>query len=111
MYNTELLTHIGIRIPYVITAGHNDEGDFDYAIVECFKGRSLGDYMRNGQDISFVTDKIIAVMDRMAAEKRTFYGPPMGNTPNNISATQLVYEFTSEELKIASKSDDEVSDL
>jgi len=44
MHNTKLLADLGIRVPYVLAAGHHDDGDFDYAIVECFKGQSLGDY-------------------------------------------------------------------
>lgn len=51
MYNTKLLTGIGIRVPHLFTAGHQDDGDFDYAVVECFKGQSLHDYIRNCIDM------------------------------------------------------------
>ncbi len=62
MHNTKLLTDIGIRVPYVLCAEHHDDGDFDYAVVECFKGQSLHDYIRNGGNIGYVADKIIAVI-------------------------------------------------
>ncbi|NLO82293.1 MAG: hypothetical protein GX094_04430 [Clostridiales bacterium] len=111
VHNTQLLTDMGVRVPYILTAGHHDDGDFDYAIDECFKGQSLHDYMRNGGNVGDIADKIMAVMDRMASKKRIFYGPPMENKPNDISEVQLVFNFTAEELNIASKLDNEVSVL
>jgi len=111
MHNTKLLTDLGIRVPYILVAGHHDEGDFDYAMVECFKGQSLDKYMRNGGNVAAVADKIITVMDRMAAEKRPFYGAPLDNEPNDIPAAQLVFDFTAEELNIASRLDNEVADI
>lgn len=109
IHNTKMLTDMGIRVPYILTAGHHDDGDFDYAIVECFKGISINDYIKNDGNIGAVADKITAVMDKLAVKKRTFYGPPLENKPNNISTVQLVFDFTLEELNIASKLDDEVS--
>jgi len=111
IHNTRLLSDLGIRVPRIVTAGHNDDGDFDYAIVECFIGQSLHEYMNNGGKISDVAGKIIEVTDRMAAKKRSFYGPPMINEPFSISATQLAFNFYSEELNIASKFDNEISSM
>lgn len=111
VHNSKLLSDLGIRVPYILTAGRHDEGGFDYAIVECFKGQSMADYMGSGGNMAAAADKITAVMDRMAAEKRAFYGPPKESEPNDISAVQLVFNFTAEELNIASKLDNEVSAL
>lgn len=59
MYNTELLCNIGVRVPKIITYGHYRDSDFNFAIVECFKGISLDEYMQSGGDISiFDFDKI-----------------------------------------------------
>ncbi|HEY8422819.1 MAG TPA: aminoglycoside phosphotransferase family protein [Thermoclostridium sp.] len=109
IHNTELLTGLGVRVPGVITAGHNDDGGFDYAIVEFLKGQSLQEYMNNGGKIKDVAGRIIEIIDRMAAEKRPFYGSPMVNEPYNLSATGLVFNFYAEELNIASKLDNEIS--
>lgn len=111
VYNTKLLTDIGVRVPYIISAGHYDDGDFDYAIVECFKGQSLDDYMKNGGNVEAVAVLISAVMNRMAVKKRNYYGSPIETKRNNISAAQLVFNFYAEELNIASKIDNEVADL
>lgn len=85
VHNTKLLTDIGIRVPYIITYGHHDDGDFDYAVVEYFEGQDLYEYMNNGGNIGNIADRITAVMDKMALNKRSFYGPPIEKEPNNIS--------------------------
>lgn len=106
--NTKLLTDIGIRVPQIIKAGHYDEGNFDYAIVEHFSGQSLKDFMQNNGDIADIANNFIDVMNRLSCVKRDFYGSPCINTPNDISAIELVYRFEEEELNIASNIDDEI---
>lgn len=111
IHNTKLLNDIKVRVPYIVSARHYDEGGFDYAIVECFKGHSLDEYIRNGGDARAISDKIAEIMNRMAVKKRDFYGSPVETTPNNISAAQLAFNFYTEELDIASKIDNEVKAL
>jgi hypothetical protein len=67
--------------------------------------------MRSGGNVGSIAHKIIAVMEKMAGKKRAFYGPPMKNKACSISPMELVFNFTEEELDIASKLDNEVSDL
>jgi len=109
LHNIKLLSDIGVRVPHIISAGHYDDGDFDYAIVECFKGQSLDDYMRNDGDVGALADRITAVMNKMAVKKRDYYGSPIETKPNNISAAQLIFNFYAEELNIASKFDNKVN--
>jgi len=67
--------------------------------------------MRNRGNITAVSDKITDVMNRMAAKKRAYYGPPIINEPNGISAVELVFDFTAEELNIASELDNELAGI
>jgi hypothetical protein len=109
--NTKLLTDIGVRVPKILCANHFDDGDFDYAIVECFDGISLMQYMQNGCDVKDIADKITVVMNKLSEQKRVFYGPPLKTTPNDIPSVQLVYNFEAEELNIAAKLDNEVMEM
>ena len=111
IHNIKLLNDIKVRVPYIVSAGHYDEGGFDYAIVECFKGHSLDEYIKNGGDVRSIADKIAEATNKMAAKKRDFYGSPVESEPNNISAAQLVFNFYTEELNIASKIDNKVAAL
>lgn len=110
-HNSKLLTDLGIRVPHILTAGYHADGDFDYAIVEYFKGQNMYEYMNSVGNTGAVADKIMEVMGRMAAKKRSFYGPPVKNKPIDISPGQLVYDFTAEELNIASKLDKDIADI
>jgi len=111
IYNTELLSSIGLRVPKIIVSGHYNDGDFNYAIVECFKGISFNEYMQGGGDVSIFADKIVDIMSKMSIHKRNYYGSPIETKPNYISAAQLIYNFYAEELNIASKFDNEINDL
>lgn len=111
LHNTKLLTDIGIRVPQIITKNRYNDGDFDYAIVECFNGISLDDYMQGGGDVAKLADKITELMNKMSVKKRDYYGSPLELNPNNISSAQLVLNFYAEELNIASKIDSEINIL
>lgn len=111
LYNTELLCNIGVRVPKIIVSGHYNDIDFNYAIVECFKGISLNEHIQSGDDISIFANKIVDTMSKMSIQKRNYYGSPIETKPNNISATKLIFNFYAEELNIASKLDSEINDL
>lgn len=111
IYNTELLSNIGVRVPKIIASGHYKESDFNFAIIECFKGISLKEYMQSDGNISIFADKIVDTMSKLSMQKRNYYGSPIETKPNNISAAQLIFNFYAEELNIASKLDSEINDL
>ena len=111
VYNTELLCNIGVRVPKIITSGHYMDSNFNFAIVECFKGISLDEYIQNSGNISMFADKIADTMSKLSIQKRNYYGSPMEIKPNNISAAQLIFNFYAEELSIAYRLDSEINDL
>ena len=111
IHNTKLLQDLGVRVPHIVTTGHDNAEDFDYAMVEYLQGQSLDEYMKRGGNVRDVADKIIKIMNRMAVNKRVFYGSTMETEPNDISAITLDNHFYTEELDIASRFDAEIAGL
>lgn len=110
IYNTNLLTDIGVRVPQIINYGHYEVGDFDYAVVEFLKGRSFQECMDKGGDISLYANKMVKLMEKLAILKRDYYGPPMEICPLHLSSVQLAFNFYTEEFRIASEIDSEISE-
>lgn len=110
IYNTRLLADIGVHVPQIINYGHYEIGAFDYAVVEYLKGQSFQEYMDNGNDISLYSDKMVKLMEKLSVLNRHYYGSPMEICPFSLSSEQLAFNFYTEELKIASDIDNEISD-
>ncbi|MCL2883869.1 MAG: phosphotransferase [Oscillospiraceae bacterium] len=113
VFNTKLLADLDIRVPQILQCGHEDDGDFDYAVVECFQGKSFQEYMDDGGDVAQYADALSALMGKLANKKRGYFGPPMEKKSfdRNISAEQLAFRHYKEELRIASALDSQVADM
>jgi hypothetical protein len=66
VFNTKLLTEIGVRVPQIIGTGFSESLKCHYAIVEFFYGCNLDEYMQNGGDVGKLADKIIVVTDKLS---------------------------------------------
>jgi hypothetical protein len=108
LYNTQLLTDLGVRVPKILSSGHDAAGGFDYALVEFLRGRSFDEYLQSGGDLSRYADQLTGVMNRLSAQKRDYFGVPMEKTRPDVPAETLAYQFYAEELRIASELDKEV---
>lgn len=109
IYNTKYLTDIGIRVPQIIQSGYYEAGGFNYAIVESLKGQSFHEYIEDGNNLSIYADKLTMLMEKLSVQKRSFYGSPMHEKSLDIPAEQLIFNFYTEELRIASELDNEVA--
>jgi hypothetical protein len=109
MYNTKLLTGIGIRVPEIIDSGHYSPEDYDYALVECFKGISFDEYIKSGGKTDAYAEELVDLMNTMALYKRSYCGSTLETMPYDISAQQIAYNFYNGELNIASGIDSDVA--
>lgn len=109
IHNTRYLSEIGVNVPKIIDFDHYEELNFNYAFVEELKGKSFQEIINTHGNISHYSNKLVSVMNLLSEQKRNFYGSPTVNVPlKNVSAEKLAYDFYTEELRIASKIDNEI---
>jgi hypothetical protein len=108
LYNTKLLTDIGIKVPAIINTRHYE---VNYAVVEFFHGKNMDEYQETGGDIKNISEKITEMMTKMDNHTRSWYGSPLIDNAIDISSEQLMFNYYSHELDIAAGFDKQVKVL